>query len=136
MGGGGGLGMVTRLVCSEVCWFICGQLGVLADNHSVLFVLANRELKQQDAVKRRGGQAIRIRFYPSENLCVGRRVSLTASSCLRSLIWLGRCGSVVGGMIFCHWLRVVCCTLGYAAGLFVSGCFSLSGLVLVILDYR
>ena len=39
----GQLGMVTWLVCSEVCWFICGQLRVvLADRHSVVFVLANR----------------------------------------------------------------------------------------------
>ena len=34
--------MVTWLVCAEVCWFICGRLGVvLADHHSVVFVLAN-----------------------------------------------------------------------------------------------
>ena len=41
--------MVTRFVCSEVCWFICGQLGVaLADHFSVVFVLANmaRQVQQ------------------------------------------------------------------------------------------
>ena len=42
-----------RLVCSEVYWFICGQLGVfLADHHSVVFVFANRDLKQEEVVKR------------------------------------------------------------------------------------
>ena len=49
-------------------------------------------------------------------------------------IWLRRCGGVVDGMAFSRCLPVACCTLGCAAGLFVSGCFSLSGLVLMILD--
>ena len=46
--------MATRLVCSEVYLFVCGQLGVvLADRDCVVFVLANRDLKQHDAVMER-----------------------------------------------------------------------------------
>ena len=35
-------GCGDSIVCSGVCWFICGRLGVaLADCHSVVFALAN-----------------------------------------------------------------------------------------------
>ena len=48
----GQLAVVTRLVCSEVCWFICGQLGViLAGRHSLVLVLAD----MAGQVRRRGG---------------------------------------------------------------------------------
>ena len=36
-------GLLYLGVCFEVCWFIYGQLRVvLADHHSVVFVLANK----------------------------------------------------------------------------------------------
>ena len=74
-----GQGRGDLAVCSEVCWFICGQLVVvLAGYRSVVFVLAN----MAGWVRQCGG-----------------------------------CGSVVGGMTFSHWVLVVCCILGCAAGL-------------------
>ena len=39
--------MVTRLACSEVCWFICGQLGVvLVDHHSVVLATMTGQVRQ------------------------------------------------------------------------------------------